>query len=161
MPVEIRETDENELPTCAEIIRQSFKTVADDFGLTKENASTNGAFLANVKLLDEYHKGIKMFGLFDTEKQIGFFALDRNDETFYLEKLSVLPAYRHQGYGKLLLDSAKEYVKKVGGKIISIGIIHANKRLLEWYRTYGFEETGTKIFPHLPFTVCFMKLSIC
>ena len=132
MSFRIAEITENGIPISAEIIRQSFKTVADEFSLTKENAPTNGAFLENAKLLDEYHKGIKMFGLFSMEKQVGFVALDQNDGvTFYLEKLAVLPGHRHNSGGKLLIDHAKEYVKKAGGKTISIGIIYENKRLLE------------------------------
>ena len=32
--------------------------------------------------------------------------------------------------------------------------------LKNWYMSYGFRETGTKAFPHLPFTVCFMEKEI-
>ena len=161
MAFTITEITKKEIQRSAEIIRQSFKTVADKFGLTKENASTNGAFLEDAKLFDEFNKGIKMFGLFDNEIQIGFVALERhNGETFYIERLAVLPEYRHKGGGRHLMDYIKEYVKQAGGKVISIAIIYENKQLLNWYKAYGFEETGTKVFPHLPFTVCFLRLSI-
>jgi ribosomal protein S18 acetylase RimI-like enzyme len=159
--MKIIELTEKNLPASAEIIRQSFKTVADEFNLTKESVPTNGAFLEDEKLFEEYRRGVKMFGLFEGETQIGFVALERNDgETFFLEKLAVLPAHRHKGGGKILMDYAKRYVSDSGGKAISIGIINENKRLLEWYKAYGFAEMGIKKFPHLPFTVCFMKLEI-
>jgi len=161
MLFEVKDILESDISSSANIVRQAFKTVADEFGLTKENASTNGAFLEDSKLLDEYNNGVKMFGLFEGEAQIGFFSLkDKDSETFYLEKLAVLPEYRHNGYGKIMINYAKEYVKRAGGKTISIGIIYENTRLKKWYETCGFEETGVKKFEHLPFTVCFMRLNL-
>ena len=157
----ITEIAENDIVTSANIIRRAFKTVADEFGLTEENAPTNGAFLKDGKLLEEYRKGIKMFGLFEGEIQIGFVALERNDgETFYFEKLAVLPEHRHKSYGRALMDFAAAHVKDAGGKAVSIGIVYENKRLLEWYEKYGFVQTGVKNYGHLPFTVCFMRLDL-
>ncbi len=156
----IKEIAEKEIASSAEIVRRSFQTVAQEFGLTKENAPTNGAFLEDSTLLGEYRNGVKMFGLFEGGKQIGFVALEQKDgDTFYLEKLAIMPECRHKARGKALVRHAVEYVRNKGGKTISIGIIHENKQLLEWYKTLGFEETGTKEYPHLPFTVCFMSLS--
>lgn len=43
---------------------------------------------------------------------------------------------------------------------LSIGIINENKVLKQWYSSFGFNETGFKKFPHLPFTVCFMEKKI-
>lgn len=145
----------------AEIIRLSFKSVADQFGLTEKNAPTNAAFLQDGKLLEDLSRGIDMFGLFVNSTQVGFMALKQKDkDTFYLEKLAVLPDFRHKGYGRLLLDYARDYVKSLQGSSISIGIIYENKILLSWYEAYGFKITGTKQFAHLPFTVCFMSLDI-
>lgn len=161
MPFKIKSITESDITDSADIVRRSFKTVADEFHLTRENAPTNGAFLEDGKLLDEYRRGIKMFGLFEGEAQIGFAAVEQKDrETFYLEKLAVLPEYRCKGYGKALTDCTIQYVKNTGGKFISIGIIYENKPLLEWYKKFGFVETGTNLFPHLPFTVCFMRLDV-
>ena len=157
----IAEINESDIPASADIIRRSFLTVAGEFGLTRENAPTNGAFIEDEKLLGDFRKGIKMFGLFEGGEQAGFAALERKDaKTFYLEKLAVLPERRHNGYGGKLIEFAKDYVGKAGGEEISIGIIYENKLLLEWYKAYGFEETGTKVFAHLPFTVCFMAWRI-
>jgi ribosomal protein S18 acetylase RimI-like enzyme len=161
MSVHIAELNETELAASAEVIRCSFATVASEFGLTRDNCPTNGAFLEDGRICDEYFRGIKMFGLKNGNEQIGFMALEQKDaDTFYLEKLSILPEFRHTGYGGMMVGCAKKYVKQAGGNNISIGIIYENKRLLEWYRSLGFIETGTKHFDHLPFTVCFMRLDI-
>jgi len=161
MNIKIIEIAEPDIIASADIIRRSFATVAVEFGLTKENCPTNGAFLEVDRLLDEYRRGIKMFGLFSDNRQIGFVALERKDtDIFYLEKLAVLPEFRHKRFGERLMDFAKEHVRQAGGKDISIGIIYENKRLLNWYKAFGFVETGTKQLDHLPFTVCFMRLDI-
>lgn len=157
----IREITMPELTGSVDVIRRSFLTVANEFGLTKENSPTNGAFLEYDKLLDDYKRGIKMFGLFADDKQAGFVALEKKDsDLFCLEKLAVLPEYRHRGYGGMLTGHVKKIAAVQGGKEISIGIIHDNKRLLNWYESQGFEVTEIKRFEHLPFTVCFMKLDI-
>jgi ribosomal protein S18 acetylase RimI-like enzyme len=88
------------LENCARIIRESFFTVAGELGLTPENAPTNPAFITTEKLQEAYEKGIIMFGLFLGEEQAGFFALEAAGEgVYYLERLAVLPGYRHRGWG--------------------------------------------------------------
>ena len=68
-----------------------------------------------------------------------------------MERLAVLPSYRHRGIGRALMDFAFKTVKKHGGKKVSIGIINENRVLKNWYMEYGFVETGTRVFRHLPF----------
>lgn len=77
-----------------------------------------------------------------------------------MNNLSILPEYRHKGYGKELLDVCKNKVKELGGNKITIGIIEENTKLKEWYIAYGFIQTGTRKFGHLPFTVGFMELNV-
>lgn len=77
-----------------------------------------------------------------------------------MNNLSVLPEFRHKGYGKELLDICKSKVKELGANKITIGIIEENTKLKEWYTAYGFIHTGTRKFGHLPFTVGFMELNV-
>lgn len=156
----IKEIDsETDLQTSLTVIQTAFATVAEEFNLTRENAPTNGAFIDFKRLKMEKDKGIKMYGAF-REQQIGFMAIEKaaaGAGVFYLEKLAVLPEYRHQGYGKLLLDFAFDYVRAQKGERVQIGIIDENMRLKNWYTAYGFIESGLKKFDHLPFTVCFLE----
>jgi len=143
------------------VLRKSFATVANRLGLTVENCPTNAAFIKEESLYEMKEKGIFMFGLFDGDEQVGFTALQKSTDTlFYLEKLAVIPEYRHKGYGKILMDFCFDYVRKLNGEKISIGIINENTVLKNWYSEYGFTETGTKDYPHLPFIVCFMEKSV-
>lgn len=152
---------EDELEQCAEVIRQGFGTVAKDFGLTTENCPTNGAFIKVERLVKDISRGNLMFGLIVDNSITGFMQLQQKSEILYeLRKVTVLPKYRHFGYGKIMLDYAKKVVKEHGGTKITIGIIEENVELKEWYKENGFIHTGTTRFDHLPFTVGFMEMDI-
>lgn len=145
-------------PSC-EVIRASFATVAADLGLTRENCPSHPAFITTDSLAAARARGVAFFGLFLGAKQAGFIAVERvDDRLYYIERLAVLPAHRHQGFGRMLMDFAFGHIREHGGKRVSIGIIDENCVLKEWYLAYGFIETGTKRFEHLPFTVCFMEM---
>jgi ribosomal protein S18 acetylase RimI-like enzyme len=146
---------------AADIIRRSFRTVADDLGLTEDNAPTNPAFFRDAQLDTMAQKGISMLILTDDDGPAGFAALERaGEELYYLEKLAVLPEKRHRGLGRKLVEYCFRLVARKGGGRISIGIINENRVLKDWYGTLGFRETGLKDFPRLPFTVCFMEKRI-
>ncbi|MGD0621601.1 MAG: GNAT family N-acetyltransferase [Thermacetogeniaceae bacterium] len=152
---------DQELETSVNIIRSSFLTVAGEFNLTPENAPTNAAFIKLADLLKMRDRGIAMFGLFEGGVQTGFVAVERADENvFYLEKLAVLPEYRHRGFGRAMIDFACEHVKHAGGSTVSIGIIDDHTVLKHWYQACGFAVTGTKSFQHLPFKVCFLSRTV-
>jgi diamine N-acetyltransferase len=149
---------ETELAQSVPIIRESFRTVAVDFGLTETNCPTHPSFMTSRKLVEESGKGLLCFGLFEGDVQVGFVGATRaSDDLFYLQRLAVLPARRHHGYGRALVDHVFSYAKRSGGRRISIAIIDESRVLKRWYSEYGFRETDRKVFPHLPFTVCFME----
>jgi GNAT superfamily N-acetyltransferase len=151
-------TTGKELTNSVSIIQLSFKTVADDFNLTIDNCPSHPSFITYEKLSDLIKKGLIFLGLFIEDIQIGFIAIEKaNDDLFYIEKLSILPHYRHKSYGRKLIDYAISYIKNVNGKKISIGIINEHEILKKWYNNIGFNETMTKHYTHLPFTVCFME----
>lgn len=158
----IREiTNKTEMIQSVEVIRAAFKTVADEFYLTKENSPTNPAFINFDKLESLREKDIKFFGLFENDKLIGFVAVEKADDSiYYLEKLAVLTEHRHKGHGGRIVKFVCNHVKDKGGEKLSIGIIDEHEVLKEWYRTLGFAETGTKRFEHLPFVVCFMEKTL-
>jgi len=140
------------------LIKDSFITVANDFGLNIKNCPANPAFMKYSQLIEMKEKGIKMFGLFLNNKQAGFIALERADgRIYYIERLSVLPEFRNNGYGTELMNFAFDYVEKSGGERISIALMDNNTLLKNWYRAYGFKVTEKKEFDHLPFIVCYME----
>jgi AhpD family alkylhydroperoxidase len=158
----IREiSSEEELIQSVQIIREAFATVAEDFNLNETNCPTNPAFTSIEKLREMKAKGLILYGLFINNHQTGFVAIEKADQSlFYMERLAVLPKFRHAGLGKKLIDFVFEYVKKERGAKLSIGIINENIILKKWYQEYGFSETALKKYPHLPFTVCIMEKNI-
>ena len=159
--LKIKEITGGNLENNVEIIRRSFQTVADELGLTRENCPAHPSFISLEQLNMLKTKGLKFFGLFVNGNQAGFVAVEKADDRLsYMEKLAVLPEYRHRGYGEKLVKYALTYIKKNGGEKISIGIIDKQKVLKDWYKKIGFQEISTKEFEHLPFTVCFMEMDI-
>jgi ribosomal protein S18 acetylase RimI-like enzyme len=152
---------ENELRNSVRVIRSAFKTVALEFNLTRENSPTHPSFITTGRLREDRNKGVKYFGLFLGDRQAGFVAVEKADANlYYVERLAVLPEYRHRGYGVQLMEFAFEYIRANGGTKVSIGIINEQTILKNWYKGLGFEEILTREFAHLPFTVCFMEREI-
>lgn len=157
LPV-IYEIDQNELKECLDVIHQSFRTVAEQFGLTKENCPKHTSFIPLSFLETQKNWGWHMYALYAGKKIIGYMSLSKvNDEIFELHNLAVLPEYRHKRFGKLLLDHAKDIVKSLGGSAINIGIIEESIVLKKWYIANGFVHTGIKKYDHLPFTSGYLE----
>jgi ribosomal protein S18 acetylase RimI-like enzyme len=160
--ITIKSLTHKQLPLYAEVVRQSFLTVAADFGWTEKNAPGFVAFTVEERLLSKSkEEGYYPFGCFMREKIVGFVSLsDTGNGVYKLNQLSVLPEYRHCGYGRRLLDFCKEKVFAWSGRKIVLDIIEENTRLKNWYIANGFVHTGTRKFAHLPFTVGFMEWSV-
>ena len=142
----------------AEVIRQSFATIAQDFNFTKDNCPTFTGFITDEKLSDEFQNGYAPFGYFSDGKLVGVVLLhDRSEGVYKMKHLAVLPEYRHYGLGRALLDFCKSTVREYGGNKITIGIIEENTTLKNWYAANGFIHTGTEKYEKLPFTVGYME----
>jgi ribosomal protein S18 acetylase RimI-like enzyme len=149
-----------DLENSVKVIRDSFKTVALEFGLNEGNCPTHPSLITLDKLLELKSKA-KLLGLFLNKIQVGFVAIEKaDDRVYYLDKLAVLPEYRHNGYGRKLVGFVSSYVEKHKGERVSLGMIDDSMVLKDWYKELGFRETGKKNFEHLPFTVCFMEKSL-
>lgn len=151
-------TKKEDLPEYLDVIHRSFKTVADEFGLTQENCPKHTSFLPIYYLTTQMDWGWHMFGLIHEGRIVGYMSLSKEEDTAYeLHNLAVLPEYRHNGFGKQLLDFAKETAGSLGGKVLKIGIIEESTVLKTWYVSNGFVHTGTKKFDHLPFTSGYLE----
>ncbi len=154
----IFEVRDNELCECLDVIHKSFKTVANDFNLTKENCPRHTSFMPLTFLQTQIEWGWKMYGLYAGKKIIGYMSLSSMDEECYeLHNFCILPEYRHKGFGKMMLDFAKDKVIELGGNRIKIGIIEESTKLKSWYISNGFVRIGTKKYEHLPFTSGYLE----
>lgn len=158
MKTSIVKVNKSDLPECLEVIHRSFATVADEFGLTRENCPKHTSFIPLSYLETQMKWGWLIFGLYSDERIIGYMSLSKeDDEAYELHNLAILPEFRHSGFGKQMLDYAKETVKSLGGSKIKIGIIEESTVLKDWYIANGFEHTGTRKFDHLPFTSGYLE----
>jgi len=151
---------EGDLSAAVHVLNASHGTVAKQLGFTKETNPTNNAFIDEATLRSQLSNGIRLYGLTVDEVLIGCIAVEESTkeaETFYIEKVSILPDYRNQGYGVQLMDFATELIQQTGGKFVSIALIDSHTKLKQWYVGQGFIQTGVKAYEHLPFSICFMS----
>ena len=159
----IKQIKKENIPECAKVIRESFLTVAEEFGITPENAPRFTAFAVTEDRLywqfDSEHR--PMFAYFENDKIVGYYSLSIVvDGVCELNNLCTLPAYRHNKIGEKLLEHAFEQSKKLGFTKMQLSIIEENKRMRKWYEHHGFTHTGTEKFDFFPFTCGYMEINL-
>ena len=159
----IREVKREDIGECLNIIRQSFITVADEFGFTPENAPRFTAFATTEdRLIWQMDNENRLMYIYEQEGvPCGYYSLlKQENEECELNNLAVLPEYRHFGIEKRLLEHAYESARNAGCKAINIGIVEENAVLRRWYEQNGAVHVGTKKFDFFPFTCGFMRKEI-
>ena len=155
----IMRVEKRDVAECVEVIKTSFKTVADEFGFTEENAPRFTAFaMSEDRLL--YHFDVEkrpMYKYADGGKIVGYYSFLIKDGECELNNLCVLPRRRHEGIGGALLEDAFREAKDAGCTVMKIGIVEENEVLKEWYAKHGFVHTGCRKFDFFPFTCGYME----
>ena len=156
--VEIREATKDDTPALVDIIRRSFRDVAERFGLTSENCPKHPSNCEESWIVGDMGKGVKYYVLRHESQLVGCVALEGSEGgACFLERLAVLPGSRKKGFGEALVHHVLREAGRRGFTSVGIGIISDDRELGSWYERHGFTETGTKIFRHLPFQVTFMS----
>ena len=159
----IKTISQNEIPACVHVIRDSFLTVANEYGFTEDNAPRFTAFAMNAERLtwqyEQEHR--PMYAYYDADKIVGYYSLALQENgTCELNNLAVLPSYRHRGIGGKLLRHAFEEAERYGKTTMKIGIVEENTVLRKWYESYGFVHIGTEKFDFFPFTCGYMERAV-
>lgn len=152
-----------DLSDAVKVLRSAHGTVAQLIGFTKETNPTNSAFIDAETLRSQLDKGIELYLMTEDEMPVGCIAIEESQteaETFYIEKVSVIPDSRNRGLGVELMNFAISLIKGRGGNHIGIAVIDSHLKLKEWYQRQGFREILVKEYPHLPFNVCFMSKDV-
>lgn len=157
----IREADRSDIPGCVRVIRESFLTVAQEFGFTEQNAPRFTAFAVTedrlLWQLDNERRLMLMY-LTDSGEIIGYYSLlFEDDGGCELNNLCVLPEHRHGGIGTGLLKDAFIRASEQGCTVMKIGIVEENTVLRRWYEQNGFEHTGSEKYDFFPFTCGYME----
>jgi N-acetylglutamate synthase-like GNAT family acetyltransferase len=156
--IRIRKCGEGDIVILAETIRNSFRDVAERFGLTQENAPRHPSNCTAEWIRQEINRGTVYFVLEKESQVAGCVALEKaSSDVCYLERLGVLPGRRRNGFGGALVKHVLSEAKRLGAHKVNIGIIAEHTELKNWYQKQGFVEIETKKFPHLPFEVSFLS----
>jgi GNAT superfamily N-acetyltransferase len=159
--VEIVTTDITDADALARLIAAAFADVAVRLGLTRESCPGHTSFIT----ADEVRRGMGFgnlyFEAFSGEVPCGTVAirLPKNGVST-LEKLAVLPDFRHRGIGRQLVERAFDAVRTTGATAVEIGIIAKQTDLRGWYERFGFQATRHAHYDHLPFDVLHMRRTI-
>ena len=153
----IRPAHADDIQTVVSVLRRACATVAERFGLTPENCPKSPAFYTEDRVKDDLERGHRYYLLEDGAEVCGCVALEQaRPDMCYLGRLAVPGEHRSRGFGQALVHHALAEAAKIGATRVEIGIISEDTRLKEWYGRFGFVQTGTKTFDHLPFVVAFM-----
>lgn len=159
----IRKVERRDIPACAALIRRSFMTVADEFGLTEANAPRFTAFSTAPERLC-YHLDVERRPMFAWEEDgalCGYYSLlVQPDGECELNNLAVPPEYRHAGIGGKLFEHACDTARALGCHTMNIGIVEENAVLRLWYERHGAIHTGTRKFDFFPFTCGYLKKTL-
>jgi len=154
---EIRNITAEDIATNAALVRRCFQTVADEMGITPENAPHYTAFITDEQLEEERAKGAVFFGYFVDGVKAGFVTLEKENGEWLMKRLAVLPAYRHRGIGRKLAEHVSNYARGQGASSLHIGIVNEQAGLKDWYEGMGFKEYRLLEIPDLPFKVSLLK----
>ncbi|MFX1277290.1 MAG: GNAT family N-acetyltransferase, partial [Promethearchaeota archaeon] len=139
MSIHIKEATTADISLLSDLIQNSFRDVALRFNLNIKNAPTHPSNCTDDWIKSDFENGKKYFILKKEKVHCGCVAIERaNENVFYLERLGVLPEYRNNGFGTLLVEHAKKKTIENDASRIEIGIIGENIELKEWYLKRGF-----------------------
>lgn len=137
------------------------KEVAKLFNLTSKNAPKHPSLYTPAWVHSDFRRGEQYFLYTEGGVERGCVAFEQPDaETAYLNRLSVLPKFRHNGIGSALVQHILDYARSRNILYVSIGIIAEHEVLKQWYLKLGFSEGDIRTFDHLPFDVQYMRYNL-
>ena len=138
----IREMRREEIPECVRVIRQSHRTVADQFGFTPENAPRYVAFATDERRLFWHMEYEHRLMFVDEEDGVirGYYSLLlKPDGECELGNLSVLPEYRHRGIGTLVVRECEQWAAEMG---FDRAVVESRDNKIDFYRQMGYVVSG-------------------
>jgi N-acetylglutamate synthase-like GNAT family acetyltransferase len=153
----IRNAQKADKSVLVDLLRDSFRDVAEKFALTVENCPKFAGFNAQERVEEDFQNGLRYYILAENGRACGCVAFEKaGPDVCYLGRLAVLPEYRNKGFGQTLVNYLFAQAKKMGIRRVEIGLISKHRKLKKWYKKFGFIQNRTKKFDHLPFIVAFM-----
>lgn len=159
--VSIRRANVNDADQLAALIAASFRDVAEQFGLTRDTCPGHTSYLTAEEVRRGMGFGNQYFMAFCGIEACGAIAIRLpKGGTGIVEKVAVLPDYRHRGIGRQLMAHAIDTLQLYGAHTAAIGIIADHAVLRGWYEALGFRAGQQTHYAHLPFAVLHMQRTI-
>lgn len=157
----IRLATPQDMALIATLVSIANQDVAQTFGLTQGNSPKHPSFYTESWVEADLQRG-EAYYIAEVDGQASAcVAYERpRPGVAYLNRLSVLPAYRKRGIGERLVQHIIELARRESVPTISIGVIGEHLALQGWYRKLGFKEGELKRFSHLPFSVRYMAYAV-
>ncbi len=157
LPYRIRACTRKDIGILAGTIRGAFRDVAERFVLNEQNCPKHPSNCRADWVERDMDRGVIYYVLESGGLVAGSVALEFvRPGLCNLERLAVMPDQRKRGFGRALVNHVFAEAGKLGCDTVRIGIIADQTELKDWYRRFGFVETETRDFAHLPFRVTFM-----
>ena len=145
MTVKITQLTQNQLLGYLSIIRQSYHTVAESYGLPEENCVASGSFIKMDQLMGDFRRGVKLFGCLCDGVSAGYMQLEVTEPgKFTLDKVAVLPEYRRQGIAQELIIQAIDIAKSKGAQYVYLEVRVSNIAAINLYKKHGFYQIGLR-----------------
>ncbi|MCM1168202.1 MAG: GNAT family N-acetyltransferase [Ruminococcus sp.] len=158
---DIRKITEKDIPECVRVIRQSFQTVADEFGFTAEKDPKFTSYATTEERLKRqmFTEKRPMYACFADGKIAGYYSLHIDGSEIELSNLCTLPEYRHGKIGEALMLHSFGRARELGFSEITIGVVDANERVKRWYESFGFVKSG-ECDAYITFHCIYMKRAV-
>ena len=156
--LDIKRAAQSDAETVAHIIRESFKKQAQLLELTPESCPTYVAFETAVGVLRRIESGAHVTLALRAGVPIGTIScLLREDRSCgEIMRLAVLPEYRRNDYGSVLMAHAEQYLLAKGATAVEISIVARFQRLQKYYEDLGYSVSDRRRVPTLPFELLFL-----
>ena len=100
----IREATKADIPLLIDLIRRSFRDVAERFRLTPENCPSYPSFTSEAKVAEGFDKGGRFFIIDDLAQPAGCVGLMPDEpQVWSLARVAVLPSLRRRGFVEMLI----------------------------------------------------------
>jgi ribosomal protein S18 acetylase RimI-like enzyme len=150
-------TELSDAKIITDILNKSFLTVASQFNFTKDNAPRFPAFINSTVIEKQLMAGLKIYGYSINDQIVACIGYSYCKERVYsIERLAVLPEYRHLGIGKKLMEYTESKIKAEDGSVAEIHVVDLNDTLVEWYKKLAYKQIRIDVLTNMPFNSCVM-----
>lgn len=131
--IRLRDYNQTDIPTILSVIKEAFAEYKDQLdppsSAERKTIEIVKAELASANALVAEVEG----------RVVGCVFFQPQGEGIYIDRLSVLPAYRNRGLARAMLKEIEYKANSAGYKMLLLSVRLALKKQQAYYRRYGFE----------------------